>query len=103
MGKFEEKPIIFIFQNGFRQISLPPLEEGWRNPEVIELTSCDDGCKVTTVLPHEEVVEKMNAFIGRKIMNVHCDSNEISENDRVFGGAKIVHSEENGESIVIDW
>ncbi|HHT7008737.1 TPA: hypothetical protein ACTZ3A_001276 [Bacillus cereus] len=84
----DKKPLFFIYQNGFSQISLPPKQEGYRNFEVIHLTSCDDGCLVTVDADMLLVAEELNKFINYPIVNIYCDTNSIVVGD-VFMGANV--------------
>lgn len=74
-----EKPIFFIYQSGFRQISLPPENEHMNNLQIINITSCDDGCRIITDIDTREVWTKLNKFQGRKIVEIWCDTNEIRD------------------------
>ncbi|MFJ8531188.1 hypothetical protein [Bacillus sp. NPDC094106] len=94
----DKKPLFFIYQNGFRQISLPPKQEGYRNFEVLNLSSCDDGCLVTVDGDMLSVAEKLNEFINHPIVNIYCDTNSIVEGD-VFLGAK-VQKGNHGEQVI---
>ncbi|MGF2716530.1 hypothetical protein ACQUY5_30680, partial [Bacillus cereus] len=85
----EKKPLFFIYQNGFRQISLPPKQDGYRNFEIINITSCDDGCLVTVEGNMEEVVEKLNQFKNYPITEIYCDTNEIASKGYKLEGASI--------------
>ncbi|MBX9158458.1 hypothetical protein ACTFR8_22955 [Bacillus cereus group sp. MYBK15-3] len=97
-----KKPLFFIYQNGFRQISLPPKQEGYRNFETINITSCTDGCLVTVDGDMEEAADKLNEFINHPVVNIYCDTNSISEGD-VFLGAKVQKSNYNGELIYLNY
>lgn len=74
-----EVPVFFIFQKGFRQISLPPKERNLKS-EIINIISCDDGCLIETDIELHEACEKINYFIGRDVVSIYCDSNTISSN-----------------------
>lgn len=74
--------IFFILQNGFRQISLP-------NEEVINITSCDGGCFLTTERDLKESEVLLNKYIGLPIYYVCCDENYI-HTGTVLSEAKIV-------------
>ncbi|MFE6075663.1 hypothetical protein ACFVQB_14420 [Paenibacillus sp. NPDC057886] len=74
-----EKPLFFIYQSGFRQISLPPENEHMNNLQIINITSCDGGCRITTDTDTREVWTKLNKFKGRKIVEIWCDTNEIHD------------------------
>ncbi|MEC2463872.1 hypothetical protein P9X10_02995 [Bacillus cereus] len=84
-----KKPLFFIYQNGFRQISLPPTQEGYRNPRIINITSCDDGCLLTVSENIEEVVEELNKFKDHPIVEIYCDENEVSNKGYKLKGASI--------------
>jgi hypothetical protein len=84
----EKTPIFFIYQNGFRQISLPPRNSTGNNPDVITITSCDDGVLITTDEAFEKTVVKLNEFVGYPITEIWCDNNSIAVGD-YFRGAVI--------------
>lgn len=71
-------PLFFIYQNGFRQISLPPSENEYRNTDVINIIECDDGCLINTENLKEDY-EKLKKYIGCKVVDIWCDSNEIMD------------------------
>lgn len=85
----QKKPLFFIYQNGFRQISLPPKEDGHRNTEIINLTSCDDGCLLTVEGNMKNYVDKLNKFKSHPIVEIYCDENEISNKGYKLKGASI--------------
>ena len=62
--------ILFIYQKGFRQISLP-------NKEIINITSCDGGCFITTERNLKEAEKLLNKYIGLPIYEIWCDTNRI--------------------------
>lgn len=95
-------PIFFIYQRGFRQISLPHTEAHMQNPEIIQLTSCDDGVLVTTEMDFDEAVRKLNAFIGHPVTSIYCDTNEIRE-DGIFRGAEITTGNYEEKVISLHW
>lgn len=99
MGK---NPLFFIYQNGFRQISLPPKQEGYNNFETINITSCADGCLITVDGDMEEVAAKLNEFKDHPVVNIYCDTNSISEGD-VFLGASVQKGNYNGEVIYLNY
>ena len=71
--------VFFIFQNGFKQISLPAEELGKCNTEVIDVISCDDGCLIETEIPLTEACEKISKFIGYEVFEINCDTNVITK------------------------
>ncbi|PHE64160.1 hypothetical protein COF68_04750 [Bacillus toyonensis] len=85
----EKKPLFFIYQNGFRQISLPPKGDSHRNFTIINITSCDDGCLLTVEGNMKETVNKLNKFKGYPIVEIYCDTNETSNNGYKLKGASI--------------
>lgn len=95
-------PLFFIYQNGFRQISLPPKEAHMQNPEVISLTSCDDGVLVTTEMDFKEAVQKLNAFIGHPVTEICCDTNEIHDAG-FFRGAELTNGNYGERVIGLNW
>ena len=72
-------PLIFIYQEGFSQISLPPIQENQFNFDVINIKSCDDGCLITTDCDLEVAYNKVKQFLGREVVNVYCDSNTVTK------------------------
>lgn len=102
MNTKKERPLIFIYQDGFRQISLPPTTPYMRNLEIIQVTSCSDGFDITTNLPSVEAVNKLNQFQGEKVVQVFCDTNRIS-NDGIFKGAEIAIGEHGREVVRLNW
>jgi hypothetical protein len=105
----EKPPIFFIYKFGFREISLPPFEQGdiyqgtfLDNYGIIKITTCDDGVLITTEEPMEQAVDKLNRFIGRKVINIHCDDNKIIE-DGYFKGANITKGNHREKVIFLDW
>ena len=69
-------PIFFICERGLRKISLPPVDDHSRSFQ-IKITSCDDGCLIETDMDFDLAIEKLNAFQGRQITWIYCDTNEI--------------------------
>jgi len=60
-----EQPIIFTFKRGFRSITLP-------TGDFIEVTSCDDGCYITTDDIQGDC-DMIALFIGHPVKEVYCD------------------------------
>ena len=73
--------IICIFEKGFKKISLP-------NSYIINITSCDDGCYITTKNINKDL-EELNKFIGLPIYDIFLDDNSISAGYKL-GECKIV-------------
>lgn len=81
------KKFFFINQSGWKQIVLP-------TGEVIDITSCDDGCYITTKDDMNEVVQKLNKFPNTPIIDIDCDHNEIGHNT-IFKNAYITEHVDN--------
>ncbi|AFQ29887.1 hypothetical protein P4493_05440 [Bacillus thuringiensis] len=99
----EKKPLFFIYQNGFRQISLPPKQEGFRNFDIIQLTSCDDGCLITVEGNMEEVARELSTFVGYPIVEIYCDTNEITNYGYTLKGASIRKGNVGEKVIYLDF
>lgn len=67
---------------------LPPKQEGFRNFDIIQLTSCDDGCLITVEGNMEEVARELSTFVGYPIVEIYCDTNEITNYGYTFKGCK---------------
>lgn len=65
------KKVICILEKGFKKIALP-------NGEVINITSCDDGCYITTNNIKKDI-ERINNYIGLPIYEVFLDNNYIEK------------------------
>ncbi|MEQ6355165.1 hypothetical protein ABNX05_11100 [Lysinibacillus sp. M3] len=71
-------PLIFIYQFGFKQISLPPTKAGMNNFDVINIASCEDGHLIKTKEPIEESYLKLKEMIGKEVVSIYCDTNDIT-------------------------
>jgi hypothetical protein len=98
----EKKPLFFINQSGFHQISLPPRHVRENNFDVINITSCDDGVLITTDMDFEVAVEKLNEFTGHPVVEIWCDTNEI-EDGGYFRGAEITTGNYGERVICLHW
>ncbi|MBP1309249.1 hypothetical protein JOD82_002269 [Paenibacillus sp. 1182] len=95
-------PMFFIYQDGFKQISLPPFEPNKLNVELINVTSCDDGVYITTDINLEEAVTQLNQFIGHPVTEIYCDSNSIEDGSH-FRGAMISKGNHQEKVIYLDF
>lgn len=95
-----EKPLIFIYQFGFKQISLPPEKVGMNNFEVIDIYKCEDGCRIQTTGELQEDFKKLQKLIGRKVIKVYCDTNTIDDSCHLTE-CRITTNEHSSEEIFI--
>ncbi|MFF2531362.1 hypothetical protein ACFVS2_20880 [Brevibacillus sp. NPDC058079] len=100
--KNERKPLYFIYQSGFRQISFPPRNDHEINYDVITITSCDDGVLITTDMDFEIAKEKLDEFVGYPVVEIWCDSHEIKEAG-YFRGAEITSGNYGERVISLNW
>lgn len=63
--------IICILEKGFKKIALP-------NGYVIDITSCDDGCYITTKNMKKDI-DEINKYIGTPVYEVLLDNNYIEK------------------------
>jgi hypothetical protein len=74
--------IICILEKGFSKIALP-------NGDVINITSCDDGCYITTD-NMEKDIEAINKYVGLPVYEIALDNNCISKGYKL-GECKITN------------
>lgn len=70
-SKCNRNKIICILEKGFSKIALP---DGY----VIDITSCDDGCYITTNDLEKDIGE-INKYVGLPIYEVILDNNYIEK------------------------
>lgn len=76
--------IICILEKGFKKKGLP-------NGEVIDVTSCYNGCMITTTNLKEDV-EKINKYKGFPIYEVCLDNNNIYKGEMLVEATIVKHA-----------
>lgn len=87
--------IICILEKGFSKISLP-------NGYVIDITSCDDGCYITTK-DIENDINEINKYIGLPIYEVILDNNKIEKGLKLCECKITTHCRYDNEYKCIFW
>lgn len=84
--------IICIMEKGFRKITLP-------NKHIIDITSCDDGCLITSDNMDLDIIE-LDRYIGYPIYDVVIDNNYITKGFKL-GKCKITNHYEYGYKCIL--
>lgn len=87
--------IICIYEKGFKKIALP-------NGYVVDVTSCDDGCFITTE-DMEHDVKEINKYIGLPIYEVILDNNFIQKGFKLGNCTITMHCRYDYDYKCIHW